>query len=942
MQGLQQAFNGIEDAPQPIGFGGSSATAPAARVEGGSAGGQLLRRLLEAGTGFSIDEIASFTSLDELETRLNAVDGVTVDIELIEGFPRLELEIEKELGGEATLDVNALGGTISIGGNVDISAMVGFRIVVGIDSDGIYVDPIGFRNESGEAIPELTLSKFNIDGDISASGKFGFLDVTLSNPSLVMDENVVIAVDLVDPGNGPDGDDGLIWFDELLSFDPKMVDFRIEGNLDPADADDLVLGTDVSVSAILPSLDAPFNLADARIDLTWDDITKPLDVTPSASANGGDGGLLMKFLDFNVGDFAAQLTQMTDLFREATGTDVMAVEIPLLNKSIGDLLASESEPRTVSGDSVSSVSEPAEFARQSIRFLADAAADTISLVRGGDVVQFLDLAGELVEGIVDEVNEENGEVTFRYDSRFELQTELGLQDGLEILRDGEAVIEDLRANVESFDVVEAIRVFSAAVDFAEGTSLSELGVVAGDTVEYLTTLADGTKERVSGIVDSLTGDVANIRFPSTRKGSPSGTSEGAEDGEDGLAKDSGSITFFPDGSLDRVLTSTLGNLTDPDYIAANVPTLSELIFEFADLMGVDLDEVLCNDEAEQTVCVDVTFEEGILTIAPQFGPEALAYETSLDFGEAIPGASFSASGNFEVEVQPTFRLPVGIDMNIGGTTPVPFSERVFLVDDEDPEITLSVSAQVDNPRARAELGFLAGTLEEQLISENNGIVLDADFTINLQDPSTPADGKITFSELLDFNNLPAVLDPGVEGTLDIDGLQVVPEAAGVVLGELGKVTIAIEGGFTEDESPTFDTTKAGYFNGFRPPVEAGATDRSLQSLVTHIDVDTPTAFDDFGNLTPGQMVSMFMSLGNTLEDVAANLTVPADVPFVGDVIGEVVSFVDTLQDFGRKLYFNPRIMGDAPISAENGRLSEDATFVIGIENADPVLVTVTA
>ncbi len=960
LDNLGQAFNGLEDAPQPIGGGGNSATAPQARVEGGSAGGQLVRRLLEAGTEFSIDDIANFTSLDELETTLNALDGVTVDIELVDGLPRVDLAIEKELSGQATLDVNALDGAIALGGSIEVSAMVGFRVVFGIDSEGIYIDPDGPRDDDGNSIPELILSQLQVGGDLNAQGKFGFLGVTLSNPTLLMDDQVRLAVDLVDGGADPASglDDGLIRLEELISFNADFVDFTIDGNPDPADTDDLVLGANISVSALLPSQEAPFDIGSARIDLTWDDITQPFDVTPSVGLESDGtpsvgGQLLQKFLDFDVQDFTAKLSEFSDLFKAVTGHDALAIEIPLINKSLGDLLSGSGE--AVDFPDLPSVSGIDSFSRFRIGFNSGSAnATSLGNLRLGDIVRFRTVSGDFVEGVIDSLDELS--FTFRFDSRWEVETDLSLQTGLAVVREGVSLLPDLSPrSIPSFSPADGFKTFSTSLDLPDGASLASLSIKPGDTVEYLAAIIDGagiaTPQRVKGIVDSMTGGSLRIRYPSTRTDIPLGASSMPDISLPGL--NAPNLRIFPNGALDNALTSSLGNLGNPSFVGANVSTFSDLMNEFAGVLGIDFEQVLCSDETPAgSVCVDVSFEDQVLTITPQFKMETISYETSLDFGDAVDGVSFAATGNFMVDVQPQFRLPIGIDLSASKGTK--FSERVFVVDDEEPEITVGLVAQVDNPRARVAIGPVAGVLEESKVDQNGdpidpnqGAVLAADFTIDLNKPNadTPDSGRIVFSDLLSFSNLTMIVEPGIEGALDIDGLRIRPEFGGADFSSLGQITIGIDGGDPVDPETgetTFDDAKPGYFNRLRKPADETAADQSLQSLLSRLDLGTPNVFTDFSQLSPADIVTMFITLGNSLEQAAQSLDVPGGLPFVEDALTDVVSFVDTLQGLARELYFGPRAIGESDITVTNGVLSADSAFVLRPESGEPLIVTVPA
>src|SRR5213078_1440390 len=106
--------------------------------------------------------------------------------------------------------------------------------------------------------------------------------------------------------------------------------------------------------------------------------------------------------------------------------------------------------------------------------------------------------------------------------------------------------------------------------------------------------------------------------------------------------------------------------------------------------------------------------------------------------------------------------------------------------------------------------------------------------------STPQDGRILLRELVDFTNAPAAVKFGVSGELDIAGLKITPEFAGIDLP--GRIDI-----FTTTDVPsgTVDV------NTPRGPVAITSL-ADLSNLPSHIQVVGRTSFDDFATMTPAQ------------------------------------------------------------------------------------------
>src|SRR5262249_59237725 len=171
--------------------------------------------------------------------------------------------------------------------------------------------------------------------------------------------------------------------------------------------------------------------------------------------------------------------------------------------------------------------------------------------------------------------------------------------------------------------------------------------------------------------------------------------------------------------------------------------------------------------------------------------------------------------------------------------------------------------------------------------------------MNIAEPEPPPgehkDGRILLSELPGFTF-------GVTGELDIAGLTITPEFAGMDLP--GRIDI-----FTTTDVPTGPVD----INTPRGPVLITSLDE-LKRLSPHIQVVGSTSFDDFSTMTPGQIVTLFIQLGNTLQDIARKLNVPQGIPFVSDAVTGIVSFVDTLQGFARQLYFSPRLIAPHDIT----------------------------
>ncbi|MCA9125996.1 MAG: DNRLRE domain-containing protein, partial [Planctomycetales bacterium] len=417
-----------------------------------------------------------------------------------------------------------------------------------------------------------------------------------------------------------------------------------------------------------------------------------------------------------------------------------------------------------------------------------------------------------------------------------------------------------------------------------GRRVTALGIRPGAEMRFLSTSGD----RFPASVESVNGEEVVLTYAASRTDTPDLTNP--------------ALTFEVGGTLGDHLRAALVNFNDPQTA---VPSLGVLLNELAGPLGIDFGAITYDSAGK------------ILTLTPTFSPNPIAYETTLDFGEEITGLAFQASGKFMVAAAPTVRLPLRIRLGDG----IASDQRVVLIDDAQPEVSVALTAGLDDPQARASLGFLAAVLaEDPTVASNEGIQFTTNLDLDIDDPDGPNDAgaEISFSEIT--SDLTNSLDASFSGTLDIDGVLIKPEIAGATIP--GEIEI-----FTTTDGTTRGVSS---FDNFS----------ELGSLFSKISIGNSIGSTE--SLTPEAVVTMFIQLGNSLQNVANELDVPEGLPFIDDAISEVVRFIDTTGDFARQLYFNASLVGDNDIAITDGRLSEDAHFAIRMEGSPPVFVTVLA
>ena len=418
-------------------------------------------------------------------------------------------------------------------------------------------------------------------------------------------------------------------------------------------------------------------------------------------------------------------------------------------------------------------------------------------------------------------------------------------------------------------------------------SVAAQGIKLGDTVRFLT--ASG--ERFPAIVDGISGNSVTLAYDAARTDEPAATSD---------------LQFEIGGSLgDQIKAALAGFGSRIQAGDLSAPSFGEVLDVLAETMGF-----LPGD-------IDYDPATEILSFTPDFTPVALQYETKLDLSEQIPGLEFEASGDFLVTATPTIRLPLGIDLT---------DNTVFLIDDAQPEVSISLSAQLDDPRASAALGFLGVVLSEDAsVTPNNGIGFSTDLTL---DVGSANDGsQVTFGDIA--SDVTGSFVGLANGSFNIDGVEITPNVAGTTIP--GRVEIYT----TSDGSARGAATFANF--------------NDLKTLFDNIEIDNieignieiDNTIGEFDELTPEDIVSMFIELGQSIGTISETLDVPGGIPFVEEAISNVANFAEVTTGFARNLYFHPKVVAADEVSVTNGKLTSDTSFIVNIEGGQPVAVTVT-
>ena len=313
------------------------------------------------------------------------------------------------------------------------------------------------------------------------------------------------------------------------------------------------------------------------------------------------------------------------------------------------------------------------------------------------------------------------------------------------------------------------------VEVKAGTNLLEGGVAIGDTVVYR---SDGSN--VQGEIEAVTPGGFVVRFAKARSQTP--------DADPSFRiQRRGSLQHQLEAFVDGLRTVFEGGLPVPTLAQGipAVPTLQGLIETLAEVLGIKPKDAI----EKLGVTSTGSGVDRVIQFAPEFNPAAITFDKKLDFGTAIPGLSFDAkSGSIAFAINPRFRLPFGIRLDPSLTV----DERFFIVEDATPDLSLVVSAQLDDPTIAGTLGPIEIRLQEDdAVKPNKGLTVDGTVTINLVDPGTGVadDDRILRAELRP-TSLTDVFEAGIDATFNIDGLLLRIDAGG---DSLGGIKISLDG-----------------------------------------------------------------------------------------------------------------------------------------------------
>ncbi len=306
---------------------------------GSDSGPGLFERILEEGTGaFDVTQIGGPTIPDFPTLQQDLLDlsdpsdpgSVTYTVDPTTGYVIFNVTINKTLDGTATLDLQALGGSLTLVGTVDVSMLVHLHLVFGDDSQGFYLDTAGAVNAEGQPLPILTVDHIQLDPDpnLEATGDFGLFDITATNLALSVAPGIGLAVTL--PLESLDTVSG-VTDNRLRVGDFATMDELATTTLVSAPGQAITASATINVdSGLLGSL-IPSSLQNLNLTFAFNDASKPNDVTISGPGFTSIGDLLQQ----SEAQILSGLEQLVALGNQIDASPAMALKLPVIDRSLG-------------------------------------------------------------------------------------------------------------------------------------------------------------------------------------------------------------------------------------------------------------------------------------------------------------------------------------------------------------------------------------------------------------------------------------------------------------------------------------------------------------------------------------------------------------------------------------------------------------------------------
>ena len=303
--------------------------------------------------GFTLDDIGeTVTDPDMLRTKLDDLDSKVGNVIKTDqnGILKYDIEINKQIAGLSLLDLGldegAFAGLVTLEGGISLTADATMRLIVGVDAQGkIFIDPAGALDANNDPIPFIKIS--NIQGTADGSGRIGMFEVEMTSATLTTDPDLMVNISLIDPN--PDDSDLMIRLEDLDLEDGEL--FTVAMTASPEDAvPDVSLTGHFNVKVFNTTL-----FSDRQLTIQWPDAANPRQGT---IVPGGSDSSIFNTLAASIDQITSGIQLLASTVEDATGTDILAAKIPLLNKTLGEVLNQQADPLVVAANTLYSVTTP--------------------------------------------------------------------------------------------------------------------------------------------------------------------------------------------------------------------------------------------------------------------------------------------------------------------------------------------------------------------------------------------------------------------------------------------------------------------------------------------------------------------------------------------------------------------------------------------------------
>jgi hypothetical protein len=349
---------------------------------------------------------ALFDSLDDSQGNVSFTTQA-------DGTVLFDVRIQKELSGETELATSFLGDLVDVDAVIRMTGTVHVHVVIGVDAEGFLIDVNGNKDANGNSEPEIAFD--NMSGTVQGLATLGFLEVELKESPINVNPNVRFIIDVHDPGTDGVIDNKLRLEEMDDDLPPEFVTIDLLRDPNATEPDLEVEGT-FSVAGFNVPL-----FTDVRLDIRWPSI---LDLSQGQVvphiAEDGVAAKILDFLSMQGPEIVSTVRDLATHLEASTGQNFLQdKKIPILNKTIGELLNAVDNSLTFSDQQVvfiSPVYEESSFQKFQIKFSSDvnlvAQGVGVSQVgREGGTIRYLS-GGQIVEADIDRV--ESDRLTIRF------------------------------------------------------------------------------------------------------------------------------------------------------------------------------------------------------------------------------------------------------------------------------------------------------------------------------------------------------------------------------------------------------------------------------------------------------------------------------------------------------------------------------------------------